>query len=977
MTADAPRRGGLAGHEPASPSATCTCWSAGPGRWSGPSGWYAARRRLRPSRRLVGRRRARRPGPRGGPARRRRRPGRRPAPRPRGRWPWCGAPCSPTSRTRLGRGAAAGRAPDRRRRCAGVAAGAALATGQVGDAAAHATEALRADPYDEAALRTLMRGARGRRPTGVRARRVRAGPRAAGRRARRRPGDPRPARCTRSCCARSPPADRCRTVRGRSSGRARPRDRRPRRRARPARASGPASCCCHRRARPRQDRPARQLGRAAAAARGVVVLRGRGRGRRARPAAGRSTRWAAGGADLVPWRRARVAGLPGPGATPDALSLRRVRPSRRRRPVPARPATDRARARRRRRRRPGDLGLAGARSGAVSSPRARRRRPPRPARPVSDADLAGPLGARRPCWSARRPALSSARRQPAAADRAARAAPGEGAGPSRGGGARLRRTGPAADAAGRRRPGRRAIDLDLLAAVVGRSPLDVARAPRHRGAAGLPRRARGHARVPARARPARRRGRGRDRPAGLAPPAGGRGAARPAGRAPARARPPRARGRRPGAGRRGAGAAPPTSPCARLDLAGAERLLDEAIALHDEQPRSGCGAAGCGCRAATSTAPTRTPRTRWPPTRPARRSSCAPGRPATGTTSTAPSGWGGPRPATATDPTIRASSLIAVAFGHRGNGDLARRPRRCSRRPPARRPSSACRPGRACSGCTRAAPPRRWPPSSRCSAPRRAAATQGFWVEHTLQMTAHAYGLLGRSADALRVLDRLERELERRGTGGAVRRRPAHLPQLDPAQPRRPGRRGPGPGRASDWPGPRRSSPSATSTWPTACCGPATSPEPPTGSRSPQPESGTRWFHNKWRFDQRAAAPARPARAWPSSDAGGGPRRRPSRWWPPPRSAATSGTPCSAGWSGPPRRRGSARPSTLAQLDRRPGRARRGGGARGLVAGRRRGRRDRLAHAPGDAPPGSPTTWPARPATAARRSATVAARRLG
>jgi hypothetical protein len=43
--------------------------------------------------------------------------------------------------------------------------------------------------------------------------------------------------------------------------------------------------------------------------------------------------------------------------------------------------------------------------------------------------------------------------------------------------------------------------------------------------------------------------------------------------------------------------------------------------------------------------------------------------------------------------------------------------------------------------------------------------TQGFWVEHTLQMTAHAYGLLGRSADALRVLDRLEREIERRGTG--------------------------------------------------------------------------------------------------------------------------------------------------------------------------------------------------------------------
>jgi hypothetical protein len=41
---------------------------------------------------------------------------------------------------------------------------------------------------------------------------------------------------------------------------------------------------------------------------------------------------------------------------------------------------------------------------------------------------------------------------------------------------------------------------------------------------------------------------------------------------------------------------------------------------------------------------------------------------------------------------------------------------------------------------------------------------QGFWVEHTLQMTAHAYGLLGRTADALRILERLEREIERRGT---------------------------------------------------------------------------------------------------------------------------------------------------------------------------------------------------------------------
>jgi len=39
-----------------------------------------------------------------------------------------------------------------------------------------------------------------------------------------------------------------------------------------------------------------------------------------------------------------------------------------------------------------------------------------------------------------------------------------------------------------------------------------------------------------------------------------------------------------------------------------------------------------------------------------------------------------------------------------------------------------------------------------------------FWVEHMLQMTAHAYGMVGRAADALSVLDRLDRELERRGS---------------------------------------------------------------------------------------------------------------------------------------------------------------------------------------------------------------------
>jgi hypothetical protein len=39
-----------------------------------------------------------------------------------------------------------------------------------------------------------------------------------------------------------------------------------------------------------------------------------------------------------------------------------------------------------------------------------------------------------------------------------------------------------------------------------------------------------------------------------------------------------------------------------------------------------------------------------------------------------------------------------------------------------------------------------------------------FWVEHVLQMLAHAYGHLGRAADAMAMLDRLDVELERRGS---------------------------------------------------------------------------------------------------------------------------------------------------------------------------------------------------------------------
>jgi hypothetical protein len=120
--------------------------------------------------------------------------------------------------------------------------------------------------------------------------------------------------------------------------------------------------------------------------------------------------------------------------------------------------------------------------------------------------------------------------------------------------------------------------------------------------------------------------------------------------------------------------------------------------------------------------------------------------------------------ATATDPTIRASSLIAVAFGHRGNGDLRRAEAVLAEATgappelglPAWTGVLRVHQGRPAEGLAALEP--------MLGAEARRGG-QGYWVEHTLQMTAHAYGLLGRSADALRVLDRLEEEIDRRGTG--------------------------------------------------------------------------------------------------------------------------------------------------------------------------------------------------------------------
>ena len=210
-------------------------------------------------------------------------------------------------------------------------------------------------------------------------------------------------------------------------------------------------------------------------------------------------------------------------------------------------------------------------------------------------------------------------------------------------------------------------------------------------------------------------------PAGLAAPAGGRGC-RGRGRTALRSSWPGTPARAATATSRPRGwRTPPTSRAAALDLAGAERLLDEAIALQDGGPlrlrRSrvrmsrgdldGADADAVVAMATDATGEALELRAWAARNRHDLDGAIRLGRAAADA---------------ATDPTIRASSLIAVAFGHRGNGDL-RAGRGGARGGGGRADrSSGCRRGSACCGCTRAGPPTGWPPWSRCSAPRRAAA---------------------------------------------------------------------------------------------------------------------------------------------------------------------------------------------------------------------------------------------------------------
>ena len=202
---------------------------------------------------------------------------------------------------------------------------------------------------------------------------------------------------------------------------------------------------------------------------------------------------------------------------------------------------------------------------------------------------------------------------------------------------------------------------------------------------------------------------------------------------------------------------------ARLDLPGAERLLDEAIHLHDTGPlrlrrsrvrltRGDLDGADADAQVAMATDETGEAlelRTWVARNRHDLDTAILLGRAAAAATE---------------DPTIRGSSLIAVAFGYRGNGDL--------RRAEAVLDEAAGAPAElglpAWTGILRVHQGRpaealaTLEPQLGAEARR---AVQGHWVEHTIQMTIHAYGLLGRSADALNLLDRLQREIERRGTG--------------------------------------------------------------------------------------------------------------------------------------------------------------------------------------------------------------------
>jgi hypothetical protein len=287
---------------------------------------------------------------------------------------------------------------------------------------------------------------------------------------------------------------------------------------------------------------------------------------------------------------------------------------------------------------------------------------------------------------------------------------------------------------------------------------------------------------------------------------------------------------------------------ARLDLAGAERLLDEAIDLHDSGPlrlrrsrvrltrgdHDGADSDAQQAMATDETGEALELRTWVARNRHDLDTAILLGRAAAAAT---------------VDPTIRGSSLIAVAFGHRGNGDL--RQADAVLEEAAGAPSELGLP--AWTGILRVHQGR--PADALATlepmlgAEARSVA-QGHWVEHTIQMTAHAQGLLGRSADALHLIDLLEREIERRGT----RLRYAGLPHtyrswllrnLGDAVAEDVARAGLELAHGQEV--------RAQCQLDVADCLLRTGDLAGAAERLTIAEvgSGARWFHNKWRFDQR------------------------------------------------------------------------------------------------------------------------------
>ena len=286
----------------------------------------------------------------------------------------------------------------------------------------------------------------------------------------------------------------------------------------------------------------------------------------------------------------------------------------------------------------------------------------------------------------------------------------------------------------------------------------------------------------------------------------------------------------------------------RLDLAGAERLLDEAIELQDggrlrlQRSRvrmsrgdlDGADADAVAAMATDDTGEALELRAWAARNRHDLDGAIRLGRAAAGA---------------ATDPTIRASSLIAVAFGHRGNGDL--REAEAVLGEAAGAPAELGLPawtgvlrvhqGRPADGLATLEP--------MLGAEARRGG-QGFWVEHTVQMTAHAYGLLGRSADALRVLVHLEHEIERRGTdvryaGVQHTYRSWILRNLGDPAAEELALTGLGLARSQEV--------LAQCHLDVADCLLRAGDLAGATDRLSvaETESGTRWFHNKWRFDQR------------------------------------------------------------------------------------------------------------------------------